>query len=484
MEYLKSAECLLTNFVPSVPRSISWTSRRGARWDGKWRRKRVWRWAWRIESASLWSSKVFLRSKNHFDVNFPPHLRIHRPNRWASFYFRTVEQCARKERTGWAEATLPLPHHLQHHSICMLTKPAHVLLQVTFDLSLARGLNYYTGVIYEATMVDDSASGCDTSGVGSIAGGGRYDNLVGMFAQNKNSQIPCVGFSIGVERIFSILKQKHAKVLQSFGFLLTNPDDAEVEAGGNWSLCRVHRWFVGGAHVNMQSIVGGWHKGFQIDFPILFHAQRRTLCINRNQNSSNNSSTVTRRKIKFPGLWSLAATRLPKDKSESKTCEIRPRTRMRRWERSWNGAIWSRNSPSGSQLSSNHNKHHDSDFKSVMLACGFGFPINIASNRHKITTKQIYLKKKVVENQFGLVLMVSLTSCTHSRFSCSVVHPRMKRLEPVWMLNTKREQHVVFGMSRSVEELLMATEPVGFQTGLFEGRLYATIAPEMGSKIT
>lgn len=89
--------------------------------------------------------------------------------------------------------------------------------RISFDLSLARGLDYYTGVIYEAVLnhIDVPSSKQDEGvGVGSIAGGGRYDNLVGMFAQ-KNVQIPCVGFSIGVERIYSILKHKMAKV----GFL-------------------------------------------------------------------------------------------------------------------------------------------------------------------------------------------------------------------------------------------------------------------------
>jgi histidyl-tRNA synthetase len=82
--------------------------------------------------------------------------------------------------------------------------------RVRFDLSLARGLDYYTGVIYEAVVNNlniPSSKEDEGVGIGSIAGGGRYDNLVGMFAQ-KNAQIPCVGFSVGVERIFSILKYK------------------------------------------------------------------------------------------------------------------------------------------------------------------------------------------------------------------------------------------------------------------------------------
>jgi len=70
---------------------------------------------------------------------------------------------------------------------------------VYFDFSLARGLDYYTGVIYEAILTG-------TDKVGSIAGGGRYDGLVGMFS---NKSIPAVGVSIGIERIFSILEERN-----------------------------------------------------------------------------------------------------------------------------------------------------------------------------------------------------------------------------------------------------------------------------------
>ncbi|KAG9304750.1 hypothetical protein G9A89_003924 [Geosiphon pyriformis] len=103
----------------------------------------------------------------------------------------------------------------------------NVLEKISFDLSLARGLDYYTGIIYEAvtehsgppiihastenirkTKNDLEEFDETTVGVGSIAAGGRYDNLVGMFANSKKGNIPCVGMSIGVERIFSILLQK------------------------------------------------------------------------------------------------------------------------------------------------------------------------------------------------------------------------------------------------------------------------------------
>ena len=76
---------------------------------------------------------------------------------------------------------------------------------VEFDMSLVRGLDYYTGVIFEAVMLVGNTS------VGSIAGGGRYDNLVGIFGPNK---IPCVGFSVGLERIMIILEEKLSKDAQ------------------------------------------------------------------------------------------------------------------------------------------------------------------------------------------------------------------------------------------------------------------------------
>ena len=77
-------------------------------------------------------------------------------------------------------------------------KNMDALRNVSFDLSLARGLDYYTGVIYEAVLVGGN--------IGSIAGGGRYDELVGMFS---GKQIPAVGASIGIERVFNILEEIH-----------------------------------------------------------------------------------------------------------------------------------------------------------------------------------------------------------------------------------------------------------------------------------
>ena len=99
---------------------------------------------------------------------------------------------------------------------------------LSLDMSLARGLDYYTGLVYEA-VTEGSAPKEKKSkkkevtqeeyeesvGIGSISAGGRYDNLVGMFSTSKkvgstSGGIPCVGLSIGVERVFSILWQKQA----------------------------------------------------------------------------------------------------------------------------------------------------------------------------------------------------------------------------------------------------------------------------------
>lgn len=81
--------------------------------------------------------------------------------------------------------------------------------KISFDLSLARGLDYYTGVIYEVVTEGSAPSGKGSGeaavGVGSVAAGGRYDELVGMFS---GKPIPCVGISFGVDRIIAIEKAR------------------------------------------------------------------------------------------------------------------------------------------------------------------------------------------------------------------------------------------------------------------------------------
>jgi histidyl-tRNA synthetase len=112
---------------------------------------------------------------------------------------------------------------------------------VRFEPSLARGLDYYTGVIFEAVIkgaalahqvhsiaADYSGSSecvepdadeptdageSQVGGVGSVAGGGRYDKLVGMFMgvgsrSGHEQDVPCVGVSLGIERLFAIMEMQ------------------------------------------------------------------------------------------------------------------------------------------------------------------------------------------------------------------------------------------------------------------------------------
>lgn len=119
---------------------------------------------------------------------------------------------------------------------------------ISFDLSLARGLDYYTGLIYEAVtsssappknaaeLKSKAQEGEDASeyvGVGSIAAGGRYDELVGMFANGKS--IPCVGISFGVERLFSIIKTRVTKKLEKISASQTQAYVMAFGGGEGWN---------------------------------------------------------------------------------------------------------------------------------------------------------------------------------------------------------------------------------------------------------
>jgi len=88
---------------------------------------------------------------------------------------------------------------------------------LVFEPTLARGLDYYTGIIIEVEI--------DGYTVGSVGGGGRYDNLIGMFA---GKQIPSVGFAFGFDRILDAMDEKNLfpDIIESTKVLITsfNPD--------------------------------------------------------------------------------------------------------------------------------------------------------------------------------------------------------------------------------------------------------------------
>ena len=66
------------------------------------------------------------------------------------------------------------------------------------DLTIARGLDYYTGTVYETTLLDHPE-------IGSVCSGGRYDNLAGYYIEK---QLPGVGISIGLTRLFYVLDEQ------------------------------------------------------------------------------------------------------------------------------------------------------------------------------------------------------------------------------------------------------------------------------------
>lgn len=88
------------------------------------------------------------------------------------------------------------------------------LATVDFDPSLARGLSYYTGAIFEIKILDGS--------MGSISGGGRYDNLTGVFGL---ADVSGVGFSLGIDRIYDVMEDRGlfpSQVTTTTQVLLTN----------------------------------------------------------------------------------------------------------------------------------------------------------------------------------------------------------------------------------------------------------------------
>ncbi|KAA8910080.1 hypothetical protein FN846DRAFT_775528 [Sphaerosporella brunnea] len=149
-----------------------------------------------------------------------------------------------------------------------------VMPVLSFDLSLARGLDYYTGVIYEVVTEasappsgklskkgskpknddpDADRSNDDSIGVGSIAAGGRYDELVGMFANSAKGKIPCVGISFGVDRIFSITKARMTEAVRG------NEVDVYVMAFGG-------KGFTGLVKERMQVCKTLWDAGIKAEY--------------------------------------------------------------------------------------------------------------------------------------------------------------------------------------------------------------------------
>ncbi|MBS1490376.1 MAG: histidine--tRNA ligase [Bacteroidetes bacterium] len=95
---------------------------------------------------------------------------------------------------------------------------------VEFDLSLARGLSYYTGCIFEVKI--------HNVGVGSVSGGGRYDNLTAVFDSKEKSS--GVGFSFGIDRLYDALEELNIfppNTTTTSSLLVTYLDDESFHYG-------------------------------------------------------------------------------------------------------------------------------------------------------------------------------------------------------------------------------------------------------------
>ncbi len=75
--------------------------------------------------------------------------------------------------------------------------PAFPLRDLKLDVSIARGLDYYTGVIFETTLDD-------LPGIGSVCSGGRYDNLAELYTKQH---LPGIGASLGLDRLLAAMEE-------------------------------------------------------------------------------------------------------------------------------------------------------------------------------------------------------------------------------------------------------------------------------------
>lgn len=97
-------------------------------------------------------------------------------------------------------------------------------VEIEFSPSLARGLGYYTGPIYEVFLKDQTIMG------GSIAGGGRWDKMIGKYIGNENQNYSATGLSFGIEPIMDIILKRDGTTRQTVTDLLVIPIKTQKEA--------------------------------------------------------------------------------------------------------------------------------------------------------------------------------------------------------------------------------------------------------------
>jgi histidyl-tRNA synthetase len=111
-----------------------------------------------------------------------------------------------EEKLHALETAEPIQHETLHKGIAEIRQLLKLLKNIsctnsmTLDVTLARGLSYYTGMVMEVVPADDRIPG--DFRIGSIGGGGRYDNLTGVFGLKD---VTGVGISFGLDRIYDLM---------------------------------------------------------------------------------------------------------------------------------------------------------------------------------------------------------------------------------------------------------------------------------------
>ena len=165
-----------------------------------------------LETLGFKNFKVLVSDRKETGYYFKTTFNI--PEEKQAFVFRAIDKVMKIGRTGVVDElvkggydkkqaeeifdglkTLSIPKNIKE-VFNYLQKMGVSEEKYKFDPFLARGLDYYTGLVFEVDIEGYPA--------GSIAGGGRYDNLVGIFADKS---IPAVGFAFGFDRLIEAMEQ-------------------------------------------------------------------------------------------------------------------------------------------------------------------------------------------------------------------------------------------------------------------------------------
>lgn len=166
------------------------------------------------EKLGFKNAKVLINDRSLFTGIEPRAIRI------IDKLEKTGEEAVKKELkdAGFSEDLLEkLKSMPQPENISKILK---MFPEVVFDPTMARGLDYYTGLIVEVKV--DEYTG------GSLGGGGRYDSLIGMFA---GKDIPAVGFAFGFDRIIEAMEDLDLFPvdLRSIDILISNTNDQALK---------------------------------------------------------------------------------------------------------------------------------------------------------------------------------------------------------------------------------------------------------------